>query len=76
MRNRDFSSVGATLGRYRVTGPVVLLGVGRRFAVSSHLAVNLEGQGTAAWAGVPVEGGRVRALNLALHMLAGVGYLF
>ena len=65
------------LGRgYHVAGPVVQLGVGRRYAfgrgsLAAFAAPELKL--TAAVAHVPLGAGSVRVPNVALHALVGLG---
>jgi hypothetical protein len=75
VRNRQFSSRDGLLGSgYRLTGPALLLGAGKRHPLSSHISVNAEAQVTGAWTRTDVGGGSIRTSNVALHVLVGIGY--
>ena len=61
---------------YCLTGPALLVGVGKEFAVATDLYVGAEVQLIAARARVPVAEGTATAPNVALHCLLGAGYRF
>jgi hypothetical protein len=71
VRGMDYSSSG-----YRITGPALLAGVGKGWKVVAGLTAQAEAQFSAAWARVPVSGGSISASNFALHLRAGLGYVF
>jgi hypothetical protein len=59
---------------YRLTGPALLAGAGKRFPIAGGLFVALEGQLIGAYARVPVGNGHANAPNISVHGLVGVGY--
>ncbi len=61
-------------GGYHVTGPTLLVGVGRWWALGGRVRVGAEGRFTASWARVPIAGGEANVPNRAVHILLGVGY--
>ena len=77
VRGQDYESEGGIFGTgYHITGPALLVGAGRRFLLGSHFLLSVDGQLTAAWANVRVTGGSLSVSNVAVHLLAGVGYTF
>ena len=61
---------------YFVTGPSLAVAASRRFAVSRHFELGLEGRFTASWAWVPVVGGEASVPDRSLHVLVGLGWRF
>ena len=75
VRGRSHSSDGGPFGSgYRVTGPALLVGIGKVLPVKGGVFLGGDGQLTAAWANVPVAGGDASAPNVALHLHVGVGW--
>lgn len=71
------SAVGGILGTtYFLVGAALQLSFQRRFHLGDHFYFAVEGKLTAAYADLPVVDGTSHVPNLALHALAGVGYLF
>lgn len=68
---------GGVLGTgYRLTGPSLLVGVAKEFAVATDIYIGAEVQLIAARARVPVAEGTATVPNVALHFLLGAGYRF
>ncbi len=59
---------------YVLTGPAALLGVGKEFPLTTRFSIASEAQLIAAWARVPVGGGRADAPHVGLHWLIGIRY--
>lgn len=74
VRGRSFAGRGLLGAGYYVAGPVAQLALARRLGVAGDLFVSAEGKVTAAYASVPVEGGRASLTNVAVHGLLGLGY--
>jgi hypothetical protein len=74
VRGRYQGGGGNLFGGYHLAGPAVQVAAGRRWTVAGRLFVGAETKATAAWARVPVAGGSAMAPNLALHVLAGLGW--
>lgn len=74
IRGRAVSPQAGDLGGgYDLAGPALQAAVGRRLRVSERLFVPIEGKLTAAWARVPIAGGRAEVPNVALHAAVGFG---
>ncbi len=77
IRGMSNSGQGSNLdGGYHLTGPAVLLGVGKEFDLSKRWFLALDAQVIAGWAHVPVAEGWADAPDVALHALVGVGFRF
>jgi hypothetical protein len=59
---------------YELTGPVFLVGAGKRFPLSSRFTLVADAQVSAGWATVTVAAGRASTSNVALHLMLGIGY--
>lgn len=64
------------LGGYLLSGASLLAAVTREFRVSGGLIASLDARASASWVRVPVVNGRATVPNAALHLHAGLGYLF
>ncbi|GAB4377227.1 MAG: hypothetical protein Kow0042_24670 [Calditrichia bacterium] len=73
IRHRKYQSRGGFLNLgYRISGPVLLAGVGREFPLGKRLKLVLEVQFIGGRARVPIAGGEARLSNVALHGLLGL----
>jgi hypothetical protein len=61
---------------YYLAGPTVQAAVGKRFSVTPHLFVTIEGKVTGSYASIPVADGDARVPNASIHGLLGLGYAF
>lgn len=61
---------------YYLAGVTIQGAAGRRFDLSKHVFLSVEGKLTASWAQVPVLHGHATVPNLAAHVLAGLGGRF
>jgi hypothetical protein len=65
---------GRTASGWSLTGPVAGAGAGARIRLAPHLSGTLEARATVARVHVPIAGGEARTTNVALHVLAGIGF--
>jgi hypothetical protein len=63
-------------GGYHVTGPTLLVGVGRWWGLGTHFRVGAETRFTASWARMPVAEGEASVPDRSVHFLVGMGYRF
>lgn len=61
---------------YFISGGSIVGGINRRFPITSHLFLSLDGRATASYASVPTAGGHASVPNLAFHGHGGVGVSF
>lgn len=61
-------------GDYHLSGAGALAGAGKSFPILRRLFATAEGQVTLSWARAPIEDGRARTANVALHLLLGLGF--
>lgn len=59
---------------YYLAGPTVQAAVGKRFSVTPHLFVTIEGKVTGSYASIPVADGEASVPNASIHGLLGFGY--
>jgi hypothetical protein len=62
--------------QYQMSGAAVQGAAGRRFDLSRHVFLSVEGKLTAALARVPIVDGHASVPNLAVHVLGGAGVQF
>lgn len=75
VRGRVLEEDGGLLGwGYHLTGPALQVAATGRLPGRGRLRLRAEAKLTAAYARVPVAGGRAVAPNVALHGLIGLGY--
>ncbi|MFO7674808.1 MAG: hypothetical protein R6X12_00610 [bacterium] len=75
VRGRVLDETRGILGTgWYVGGAGFQFGAGRRWRLGRVVELVIEGKATAAWAEVPVAGGRATVPNAALHGLAGLGF--
>jgi hypothetical protein len=75
VRGRVLDSDDTNLsGGYELTGPVLQVGIEKRFDLGSRWLLDVEGKASAARAVIPVAGGEADAPNAALHLLLGFGW--
>jgi hypothetical protein len=73
VRDETYEPSGAPFGRgYSVTGPALMGGVGRTWALPHRFYVATDAQLSVAWARVPVVDGTAEVTNVALHLQAGL----
>jgi hypothetical protein len=66
-------------GGYKLSGAAMIAGLGRRFYFGKQLFLSAEGMASAAYAKPKMDGtlnAELKASNIALHGLAGLGYEF
>jgi hypothetical protein len=61
---------------YSLSGVGFQAAAGRRLHLTPWLFASAEGKVTAAWARVPISGGKATAPNVAFHGLLGIGAMF
>jgi hypothetical protein len=61
---------------YSLSGVGLQAAAGRRLNLTPWLFASAEGKVTAAWARVPISGGKATAPNVAFHGLLGIGAQF
>lgn len=61
---------------FEVGGPAFIAGVGKSVSITDGLFLQFEAQGTAARANLSVQEAHVDTWNFAIHLMAGVGYVF
>lgn len=61
-------------GGYHLTGPVLQLGLEKRFDLGQRWFLGIEGKVSTARATVPVAGGEADVPNTAVHALVGLGW--
>ena len=77
VRHKKLLSSGGILGSgYYITGPVVLLGIGKNYQLIKRLYLSIEGQIACSVAQVPIAEGEAEVTNLSMHGLLGFGYEF
>jgi hypothetical protein len=75
VRGRVLDSDDTNLGGgYELTGPVLQVGIEKRFDLGSRWLLDVEGKATAARAVIPIAGGEADTPNAALHLLVGFGW--
>ncbi|UYZ59501.1 hypothetical protein [Hymenobacter latericus] len=75
VRNKTFPERGGLLGTgYFLSGPVLEVGVAKRYAFAPRWFVQAEARATAAYVRVPIENGHANVTNVAAHGLLGVGF--
>jgi len=73
VRDQTYEPTGAG---YRVTGPALMGGVGKTWDLPHRFYVATDAQLSVAWARVPVVDGTAQVTNVALHLMAGLGFRF
>jgi len=77
VRGRPIASARTVLGRgYHVAGFTAQVAVGRRVELARHLFLSPEAKATASLARMSTADGRLVVPNVAVHALAGLGYIF
>ncbi|KUG08328.1 hypothetical protein [Solirubrum puertoriconensis] len=75
VRNKAFPERGGLFGTgYFLSGPVVEVGIAKRYTFAPRWFVQAEARATAAYVRVPIEDGHANVTNLAVHGLLGVGF--
>ena len=75
VRGRRFDETAGILGTgWYISGAGFQFGAGHRRRLGRAVQLVVEGKATAAWADLPVAGGRAEVPNAALHCLIGLGF--
>jgi len=75
VRGRRWPEGGGLLNLgYYILGPTFQASAARSYLVTRRLSALLEAKVTASYARVPISGGHASAPNLALHLVAGMGF--
>lgn len=59
---------------YYISGPVVNMAISKPISLNRRLFINAEAKTTFAYGSIQVAEGRADVLNLAFHLILGVGY--
>lgn len=78
VRNRERSEGGGLLGTgYRVAGPVLIVGLGKRYPlIEKRLFFNIETQTVVSYVEVKIADGLAEVPHASLHGMLGLGYKF
>ncbi len=72
-KDREHSQSGIIPGR-NIAGPTMQVSAGRRYKISDKTYGFLEGKITTTYANIEYDDGEIRAPNIAVHLVFGLGF--